>query len=78
VQGVGFRWTTVRIAGRFDVVGFVRNQADGSVELVAQGDDPTVKAFLAEVAAAMRGNIKSADVEEMAVRDDLSGFRVAP
>ena len=77
VQGVGFRWTTARIASRFEVSGFVRNQLDGSVELVAQGEPATMKSFLAEVAAAMRGNIESADVEELAVRDDLAGFRIA-
>lgn len=77
VQGVGFRWTTARIAGRFNVAGLVRNRADGSVELIAQGEGPIVKAFLAEVAAAMQGHIESADIEELAVRDDLAGFRIA-
>jgi acylphosphatase len=77
VQGVGFRWTTARIAGRFKVTGFVRNRVDGSVELVAQGEPATVKSFLAEVAATMQGHIESADVEELAVRDDLAGFQIA-
>jgi hypothetical protein len=29
VQGVGFRFTTNRVAGRFDVAGYVRNLPDG-------------------------------------------------
>ena len=39
VQGVGFRYTARRIAAGFDVAGYVRNLADGRVELVASGDD---------------------------------------
>lgn len=37
VQGVGFRWATVREARRLDLSGSVRNRADGSVEVVARG-----------------------------------------
>lgn len=37
VQGVGFRWFTTQIARRLDLRGWVRNAADGSVEIVAAG-----------------------------------------
>jgi acylphosphatase len=57
VQGVGFRWTTQRIAGRHPVTGFVRNQPDGTVELVAQGEPPALDAFLAEIESALAENI---------------------
>ena len=33
VQGVGFRWWTQKVAGEFDLVGRVRNEADGTVAL---------------------------------------------
>jgi acylphosphatase len=57
VQGVGFRWTTHDIAQRHPVTGFVRNQPDGTVELVAQGAPAAIEAFLAEVESAMAGHI---------------------
>jgi acylphosphatase len=45
VQGVGFRFTTVEVASRFPVTGFVRNLPDGSVEIVAEGAEPAVLDF---------------------------------
>ena len=38
VQGVGFRWWTQREACARDLVGWVRNQRDGSVEIIAGGN----------------------------------------
>ena len=37
VQGVAFRWYTQREARRLGLTGWVRNQPDGSVRLVAEG-----------------------------------------
>lgn len=39
VQGVGFRWFVMREGSRLRLRGYVRNLADGSVEVVAQGDE---------------------------------------
>lgn len=38
VQGVGFRWFVTREATRLDLSGWVANQADGSVRVVAEGE----------------------------------------
>ena len=45
VQGVGFRATTAHIAAKFPVTGFVMNQFDGSVEILAEGTDADLNAF---------------------------------
>ncbi|MGA7377701.1 MAG: acylphosphatase [Candidatus Sulfotelmatobacter sp.] len=37
VQGVGFRWFVEREAHTLGIAGWVRNNADGSVEVLAQG-----------------------------------------
>jgi acylphosphatase len=38
VQGVSFRYETLRKANQLGVTGWVRNRPDGSVEVMAEGD----------------------------------------
>ena len=51
VQGVGFRWGTLELAQELGITGFVRNQADGTVYVEAQGSDKVVAAFIRRLAA---------------------------
>ena len=76
VQGVGFRFTTRRLAGRFPVAGYVRNLPEGTVELVAEGERPEVEAFLGSVLEAMGGYIAASDVEWLGGAGDLVGFEI--
>ena len=46
VQGVFFRVETQRAAGRFGVLGWVRNRVDGTVEAVFEGSQESVDAVL--------------------------------
>jgi acylphosphatase len=45
VQGVGYRFFAQRAAARHQVVGYVRNMSDGSVESLAEGSAASVEAF---------------------------------
>jgi len=47
VQGVGFRYHTLEIAKEFNIKGFVRNMADGSVYIQASGTKDEVDRFVA-------------------------------
>jgi len=75
VQGVGFRYTAQRLAAGFAVAGFVRNLADGSVELVAEGAEPEVAAFLQRVAERMSGYIQGTSSTELPA-GGLKGFQI--
>jgi acylphosphatase len=45
VQGVGFRYFTKTIAQELGIKGWVKNEIDGSVKIVACGDMETLKLF---------------------------------
>jgi acylphosphatase len=62
VQGVGFRFTSQRLADAYRVGGFVRNLPDGRVELVAEGDAQTVDELLAAIRRQMHGYIHDVQV----------------
>ena len=49
VQGVGYRYFVQREANARRVTGFVRNLPDGSVEVVAEADEPAIAALEAEL-----------------------------
>ena len=77
VQGVGFRWFTHDAAAREGIHGWVRNLADGSVEVIAEGDQPAVD----RLEAAVRRGPSSAhvdrfDMEELAPTGRPAGFEI--
>lgn len=76
VQGVGFRYTTNSIARRFQVVGYVKNLADGSVELVVAGDASEVAAFLTDVSATFGDQIESVSTTETAAPEQYVRFEI--
>jgi acylphosphatase len=77
VQGVGFRWFTHDAAAREGIHGWVRNLADGSVEVIAEGDQPAVDRL---EAAVRRGpssaQVERFDVEELAPTGRPAGFEI--
>ena len=64
VQGVGFRYTTLHLAGQFKVTGYVSNLLDGQVELLVEGEADEVERFLQRVTDKMAGYIKGQKVED--------------
>lgn len=55
VQGVGFRWFVRERARRLGLVGWVRNQRDGSVEVAARGTPDALRALEAALRAGPDG-----------------------
>ncbi|MBI3051665.1 acylphosphatase [Candidatus Woesearchaeota archaeon] len=48
VQGVFYRDFARKEAEKYGIVGFVRNLHDGTVEVLAEGDDDKLKRFILE------------------------------
>jgi acylphosphatase len=76
VQGVFFRDTMRRLAEQRSVSGWVRNNADGAVEAVLEGDENALERLLAFAHEGPRG----ARVERVEVFDEepegLTGFAI--
>ena len=49
MQGVGFRYAVKSLGPGYDVLGTIRNLADGRVELVAEGERAELEEFLQAV-----------------------------
>ena len=79
VQGVGFRWYVRQVAGRYGVKGYVKNLFDGSVEILAEGDETDLKAFYEEVRIGPRyAEITGVKVDWIDYRGKFNEFRIVP
>ena len=76
VQGVGFRWTAHKIAQRFDVKGFVKNLANGNVQLVAEGSASELDAFLAVLQDLMSAHIRECTVVNQEPTGEFAAFEI--
>jgi acylphosphatase len=76
VQGVGFRYTVRQIAEGFDVRGFVRNLADGRVELVVEGAAAELDRFMAAIAERMGDYIQNVAVDIRDAIGEFTGFEI--
>jgi len=46
VQGVFYRDSARRRANKLGIVGFVKNESDGTVSIVAEGEEESLKKFI--------------------------------
>lgn len=76
VQGVGFRFTTAKFAKQYRVSGYVRNDASGTVELVAQGPVQNVERLLFELAEHFASYIERQTAEEIVAGETFVGFKI--
>lgn len=76
VQGVGFRATAQSVARSYDVAGWVRNEPDGSVKCVVEGEPTELERFAQKVKSAMQGFIHETQVEKSEATGEFSGFKL--
>lgn len=77
VQGVGFRWFVEREAHMLGIAGWVRNNADGSVEVLAMGTHDQLLGLRSRLRQGPRA-ARVDDVEESEARPiaGLDTFRI--
>jgi len=76
VQGVGFRYQAYNIAKGYEVTGFVRNLADGRVQIELEGQETEVRKFVAEIVEQMDGLIRDVEIEDRLRRREFTGFTI--
>ena len=75
VQGVGFRYFAERAARSIGILGYVKNCADGTVEVYAIGDGMALEAFKHQLEEGPRSAwVEALDESEMPVNEKYKRF----
>lgn len=77
VQGVGFRYWTARKADELGLTGTVRNNADGSVELVAEGSAGDIDHMAKWLQSSHApGRVENVDIDISEAAGGFTAFRI--
>ncbi|RWX72941.1 MAG: acylphosphatase [Candidatus Methanosuratincola verstraetei] len=77
VQGVGYRYYTYRIARGLDLKGYVRNQKDGSVEVLAEGEKGKLMDLISELRIGPpNSKVDNLSIEWQESRNEFSDFKI--
>ncbi len=71
VQGVGFRFATVRLAASQPVCGYVQNLPDGRVRMVAEGEDDALDRLVTTVQERMKEHVDDTLIERGAATGEF-------
>jgi acylphosphatase len=75
VQGVGFRYAVKMLAEKFNIFGWVENNEDGSVTLVAEGGEENIESLINNLKDYFQDNIKN--IKESIEKDEgLIDFKI--
>jgi len=76
VQGVWFRATTEGIARDYAVTGWVRNEPDGTVRCIAEGEPEELDRFIAAVQQAKQPNIDQTHISRRDATGEFDRFTI--
>jgi acylphosphatase len=77
VQGVGFRWFVEQQAHMLGIAGWVRNNADGAVEVHAQGSREQIKSLHAQLQKGPRAaRVDQVEESEVPLSQGMKTFRI--
>lgn len=75
VQGVGFRYVTTLIAEKYGIYGWVQNNKDGSVTLVVEGLENSIKELVDYLHNFFKENIDTIEEKEEP-EEKLTSFEI--
>ncbi|MBK1877154.1 acylphosphatase [Pelagicoccus mobilis] len=77
VQGVGFRYSTAQIAKGYEVTGFVKNLADGRVELEIEGEESECRGMIATIEDELDAFVRKTELSDGIRHKVFTTFRIA-
>jgi acylphosphatase len=76
VQGVGFRYTVADLARKHAIAGWVKNLPDGKVEVDAEAEEDSLRAFLEAIAQYFVRHIDDVSAQWFEDAGGTNGFRI--
>jgi acylphosphatase len=74
VQGVGFRFTAIQVARRYELTGFVRNTTDSKVELLLQGQEQDIDCAIDDLQQTF--SVRDAQIEQVEFDSSYENFDI--
>ncbi len=76
IQGIGFRFATLDFAQKLSINGWVKNLADGRVEIVVEGQEKILQVFLDKVGKQFQNYIKDVKLEWQKPIEEFKNFEI--
>ena len=76
VQGVGFRYTVLRVASEMNLYGWVRNLKDGRVEITVEGSKDLVEKLLNKIDRHFGGYISNKQFSFQDAQGKFKDFQI--
>ncbi len=76
VQGVGFRFTAIDCARQNQITGWAKNTSGGGVEVVAEGLEPSLNKFMAQLDQEMAHYIQEKKFSWEPASGGFTGFGI--
>lgn len=77
VQGVGYRYSSCHYAQSLALLGWVKNRADGRVEMVAEGDNISLEQLLIWLKKGPRfANVDKVEVQQLPTTGEFTEFNI--
>ena len=76
VQGVGFRYEAMGIASQLSLVGWVKNEHDGSVTIEIEGAPNYIDSFIMAIRAVRRFNITEIKMDDLPLLGTETTFKL--
>jgi len=77
VQGIGYRYFVKKLAGKYNLSGYVRNNSDGSVEIETEIEKDILNNFIEELKTGHPwAEVKSIKIKEYPYSGEFLDFKI--